>query len=90
MEVAFSEKFKKVYQKRVKGDVIQERAFRISLELFISDPFDSRIKTHKLSGRLSKLWSFSVRYDLRVVFYFTEDQPTKAVFIDIGTHDEVY
>jgi hypothetical protein len=24
------------------------------------------------------------------VFYFTKEKPKKAVFVDIGTHDEVY
>ena len=30
----------------------------------------------------------TVDYDERVLFYFTEDSP--AVFVDIGSHDEVY
>ena len=47
-------------------------------------------KTHKLSGKLKGLWSFSIEYDLRVVFFFTNDKPKKAVFVDMGTHDEVY
>lgn len=86
MEVAFTERFKKAFQKRVKGDVISEKAFRIMLEAFIADPFDVKLKTHKLEG----MWSFSVRFDLRVIFYFTDDKPVKAVFINIGSHDEVY
>ena len=60
------------------------------MELFINDPFDSKLKTHKLSGKLKGLWSFSIEYDLRVVFFFTNDKTKKAVFVDIGTHDEVY
>jgi mRNA-degrading endonuclease YafQ of YafQ-DinJ toxin-antitoxin module len=60
------------------------------LELFINDPFDAKLKTHKLSGKLKNLWSFSIGYDLRIVFYFTPDKPKKAVFVDIGTHEEVY
>jgi mRNA-degrading endonuclease YafQ of YafQ-DinJ toxin-antitoxin module len=60
------------------------------LELFIYDPFDSKLKTHKLSGKLKRLWSFSIEYDLRVVFFFTDEKPRKAIFVDLGTHDEVY
>jgi len=89
MEVSFSESFKKVFIKRVKSTEI-ESAFWIKLELFVDDPFDARLKTHKLSGKLKNLWSFSIEYDLRVVFYFTKDKPKKAIFVDIGTHDEVY
>lgn len=65
-----------------------EAKFWKKLELFIIDPFEPSLKTHKLSGKLKDLWSFSVEYDERVVFYFTEDE--KAVFVDIGSHNEVY
>ena len=61
-----------------------------SLELFIVNPFDSKLKTLKFSSKLKRLWSFSIGYDLRGVFFFTKDKPKSAVFIDIGTHDEVY
>ncbi|MEG4228909.1 hypothetical protein QUA35_22900 [Microcoleus sp. N9_B2] len=50
--------------------------------------FEPSLKTHKLSGRLKEFWSFSVDCDERVLFYFTED--AKAVFVDFGSHDEVY
>jgi mRNA-degrading endonuclease YafQ of YafQ-DinJ toxin-antitoxin module len=53
-----------------------------------AEPFDSSLTTHKLSGKLKNCWSFSVDYDARVLFYFTEDD--KAVFVDFGSHDEVY
>lgn len=42
------------------------------------------------SGKLKDLWSFSIENDLRVVYFFTKDKPKRAVFVDIGTHDEVY
>lgn len=89
MEVSFSESFKKVFNKRIKSTEI-ENEFWIRLELFTNDPFEPKLKTHKLSGKLKELWSFSIEYDLRVVFFFTKDKPKKAVFVDIGTHDEVY
>ena len=89
MEVSFSEPFKKAFKKRVKGTEI-ETEFWIRLEIFISEPFHAKLKTHKLSGKLKGLWSFSIEYDLRVVFYFTKDKPKKVVFVDIGNHNEVY
>jgi len=49
---------------------------------------DSTLKTHKLTGNLQDLWTFSLRYDLRVIFFFAEDK--KVVLVDIGTHKEVY
>jgi len=89
MEVSFSDSFRKAFKKRIKSTEI-ETEFWIRLELFIHDPFETKLKTHKLSGKLKDLWSFSIDYDLRVVFYFTKDKPKKVVFVDVGTHDEVY
>ncbi len=85
MEVSFSDSFKKSFKKRIKGSA-NEPAFWQKLELFIEKPFDTSLKTHKLSGKLKDLWSFSILYDLRVVFYLTKDKPTRAIFIDIGNH----
>ena len=89
MEVSFSDSFKKVFSKRIKSSEMVS-AFWIRLELFVNDPFDASLKTHKLSGKLKDLWSFSIEYDLRVIFYFTKDKPKRAIFVDIGTHDDVY
>jgi mRNA-degrading endonuclease YafQ of YafQ-DinJ toxin-antitoxin module len=89
MEVAFSSSFRKVFNKRLKNTE-SEREFWERLELFVADPFDAKLKTHKLSGKLKDLWGFSVGFNLRVVFYFTNNKPKKAIFIDIGTQDEVY
>ena len=89
MEVSFSSSFKKAFKKRIKETEI-ENEFWLRLALFIRDPFDSSLKTHKLSGKLKGLWSFSLGYNLRIVFFFIEEKPKKAVLTDIGTHDEVY
>ncbi|WP_200817598.1 type II toxin-antitoxin system YafQ family toxin [Calothrix rhizosoleniae] len=58
------------------------------MEQFTKDLYNPSLKTHKLSDKLKDLWSFSVDYDERVLFYFTEDG--NAVFVDFGSHDEVY
>jgi len=89
MEVSFSSSFKKSFRKRIK-DTPSEKLFWNALDVFIADPFDIQLRTHKLSGVLSGMWSFSIQYDTRVVFYFTNDKPQKAVLVDIGSHDEVY
>src|SRR5437870_5137531 len=62
MEVSFSSPFKKAFQKKVKGSPAETSFWQI-LEIFIADPFNSKLKTHKLSGKLKGLWSFSVEYD---------------------------
>ena len=87
IEVVFSSSFKRAFKKISKNKII-EKKFWEKLEVFIEDPFDKSLRTHKLSGKLQGLWSYTVGYDLRVIFYFKDK--THAVFIDIGTHSEVY
>jgi mRNA-degrading endonuclease YafQ of YafQ-DinJ toxin-antitoxin module len=87
--VAFSSSFKRAFRKRVRSRPHTEERFWQRLDWFIRDPFDARLRTHKLSGALKEFWAFSVEDDVRVVFSFQE-KGTKALFFDIGTHDEVY
>jgi mRNA-degrading endonuclease YafQ of YafQ-DinJ toxin-antitoxin module len=88
MAVSFSSAFKRSFKRRIKGNTDLEERFWQKLEIFTTDPFDPSLKTHKLSGKLKDVWSFSVDYDARVLFYFESDG--NAVFIDVGSHDEVY
>lgn len=88
IEVAFSSSFKRAFKKRVADSPDRAKHFWERLEVFKNDPFDPTLRTHRLSGKLKHLWSFSIEYDLRVLFQFVEDQRT--VFIDIGTHKEIY
>lgn len=56
-------------------------------KIFLENPFDPRLKTHKLKGELSDFYSFSVSYHWRIVFHFEEGDV--VVLDNIGTH-EVY
>ncbi len=88
MKVSFDLAFKRAYRKRIAPSEKLKKRFNELLPIFITDPFDARLRTHKLSGKLEGLFSFRVDYDIRIVFYFESED--KAVFLDIGTHDEVY
>ncbi len=87
-QVAFSSSFKRAFKKRIANDPGLEKEFWRRTAVFISDPFDPRLRTHKLSGQLRGLWSFTVQHDVRVVFSFFDKR--KALFEDVGSHDEVY
>jgi addiction module RelE/StbE family toxin len=88
IEVALSSSFQRAFKRRIKGNAALETRFWERLELFQNNPFDQRLRTHKLSGRLKDLWSFTIEHDLRVVFSFVASD--RALFVDIGTHEEVY
>jgi mRNA-degrading endonuclease YafQ of YafQ-DinJ toxin-antitoxin module len=86
-KVAFSSSFKRAFKKKIKKQKTFEDKFWEKVDIFIHNPFDNRLRTHKLSGKLRELSAFSIDYDNRVVFYFEDD---RAIFVDIGPHDDVY
>ena len=88
IKVSFSSSFQRAFKKRIKSNTKLESRFWAKLEVFTNNPFDPSLRTHKLSGKLKDLWSFSVEYDQRVIFYFTDEG--NVVFVDLGNHDEVY
>lgn len=88
MEVGFSSSFQKAFKTLIRKDKSLEKIFWVKVELFIKDHEAKSLQTHKLSGELKGLQSFKVAYDCRVIFYF--ESHSKAVFINIGSHDEVY
>lgn len=62
-----------------------------TLELLCEDPFQPRLRTHKLKGDLQDSWACSAGYDLRIVFKFVLNEKKQAILLEsIGTHDEVY
>ncbi len=52
---------------------------------FRQDPFDARLNTHHLKGRLKGLWSYSVDHHHRVLFEFLASN--EVLYHDIGSHD---
>jgi addiction module RelE/StbE family toxin len=54
------------------------------INLFRQNLRDPSLKVHKLSGKLSNMYAFSINYDLRVIFKFEDDK--SITFLDIGTH----
>lgn len=58
--------------------------FEEKQKLFQKDPFHPSLKTHKLSGTLSKQYSFSINYAYRVLFEF--ESRNSVIFLNIGTH----
>ncbi len=61
------------------------------LRLLIQDPFDPKLRSHKLKGKLSGTWACSVGHDVRLIFEFVQGSDKEDILlIEIGTHDEVY
>ncbi len=82
MEVVYSSKFEREYKKL---PLNVKKLAETAESFFLNDPFDVRIKTHKLHGRLKDFYSFSIGYKYRIVFdYISKDM---AHFHSIGNHN---
>lgn len=84
IQIEYSTNFVKQFKKLTPQ--AQKEAIKAEL-LFKKDPFSQKIKTHRLSGKLSGLWAFSIDYRNRIIFEFVDKG--KVVFYKIGTH-EIY
>ena len=64
----------------------EKQKLAIQRELYFrKNPFDSRLKTHKLSGKLQGYWAFSLTYSDRVLLRFIRQN--EVIFYKIGSHD---
>lgn len=81
MQIIYSPRFEDDYEKINEQLKIKAEAKE---NIFRNNPFDDRLKTHKLSGKFGDLWAFSVDYDCRIIFEFKSGKA--AVFHAIGGH----
>lgn len=88
IEAVWDEDFKKSYRKKTNNYPQLKNKFWERIELFLNDPFNPILRTHKLSGKLKGSWAFSINNEHRVIFEFISNN--KIMFIDFGTRDEVY
>lgn len=58
IEVSFSSSFRRTFKKKTKIDRELDVRFWEKVELFINDPFEPSLKTHKLSGKLCIFMEF--------------------------------
>lgn len=80
--VLYSSHFKRSFKKLPRE---KQKLFEKRLVIFKKNPFDPRLKTHKLSGKSIKYWTFRLTYSDRVVFEFISEE--EIGLIDIGSHD---
>lgn len=85
MKIFYLKKFIKQYKKlspKIKS-IAEEKE-----NIFRKEPFDLRLKTHKLHGELKDFLAFSVNNDIRIIFDFDENNNVR--FYSIGNHDIYY
>jgi mRNA-degrading endonuclease YafQ of YafQ-DinJ toxin-antitoxin module len=82
LKIFYATKFIRQYKKL--SDAIARTA-EMKEFIFRKNAFDSRLKTHKLSGRLAGRYAFWVDYKIRIIFSFEGDDIVK--FYEIGDHN---
>ncbi len=88
MTVELARSFLKSYTKRVRQNRKLDRQYTQRVELFRTSPTNPMLHDHALSGNKQGLRAFSVTGDVRVIYrYETTDT---VIFLDIGTHTQVY
>lgn len=84
MKIYYSSKFAKEYKNL---SIKVKRTAEKKEKIFRNNPFDSQLKTHKLTGKLKDYYAFSIDYQYRIVFEFTDKHT--IWFHSVGTH-EIY
>lgn len=57
-------------------------------KIFAKNPFHAILRTHKLHGKDKEHWAYWVDNKYRIKFLFLNGN--KVLYLDVGTHEEVY
>jgi len=81
MDIIYTAEFIRLFKKLprdVKKEAVKKEA------LFKKNPFDSRLKIHKLSGKLKDFSAFSISFSYRIICEFGKNK--SVYFHTIGKH----
>lgn len=93
MILNWSSSFKRAFKKTVKNAPELTEKITAAIKLLEQNPFDPKLKSHKLTGILQDNWACSAAFDLRIIFTFVQNpstSETEILLINVGTHEEVY
>ena len=82
MKIVTTSKFRRAYKKL--PPALKNKAGQKE-KIFRENPFDRQLDTHKLKGKYSRYWSFSITGSYRIMFDFMKDD--EVAFINVGNHN---
>ena len=82
MQIEYSPKFARQFKKLPKE--VKESAIKCE-KLFRTNPFNSKLGTHKLHGTMKEYWAFSISHSHRIGFTFVDGDLVR--FHAIGSHN---
>jgi len=81
MKISYSSKFAREYRKL---PLATKRMAENKEQIFRQNPFDERLKIHKLKGVLKDFYSFSIDNKYRIIFEMINKQ--EIWFHSVGSH----
>ena len=85
MQLETSSRFDRLFKKLPRA--LQEKALE-KQKIFSENPFDPRLETHKLKGKETPHWAFSIDEKNRIKFLSLGGDRVELVFV--GPHDQAY
>ena len=92
-EIGWTPKSLRAFKRLIRKNPQLRPSIAKTLQKLTEDAFHPSLKTHKLMGELSDVWSCSIDYNYRILFQFIENlenSSSSILLLNIGTHDEVY
>ncbi|MDJ0600277.1 MAG: type II toxin-antitoxin system RelE/ParE family toxin [Crocosphaera sp.] len=93
MKIAWTPQSLRAFKRIIRKKPVFRPLIEKTVRQLAEDPFHPSLRTHKLKGDLSNVWSCSVDYSNRILFEFIEDaeeQKQAILLLNLGDHDEVY
>ncbi len=88
MKISFHPSYHKAYKKRILINPKLDAKTVERIKLFQEDPTNPILKDHQLQGKKASFRAFWITCDIRIVYLPVSD--TEVIFIDIGSHNQVY
>jgi addiction module RelE/StbE family toxin len=91
-EIGWTPKSLRAFKRLIRKNPQLRPLIAKTLQKLAKDAFHPSLRTHKLMGELSDVWSCSIDYNYRILFQFIDnsDNSSSILLLNIGTHDEVY
>jgi addiction module RelE/StbE family toxin len=93
MKIGWTPKSLRAFKRLIRKNPNLRLLIEKTLRQLAEDPFQPSLRTHKLKGDLSDVWSCSIDYNHRILFEFIQNPEYREeaiLLLNLGSHDEVY
>ena len=88
MIIQKNKNFKKAFKTRIKNNSKLVKKAKERVSLFVKNPRNPILKDHQLTGDKKEFRAFWITGDIRIIYFLVSKN--EVLFIDIGTHNQVY